>query len=141
MAGASRDEVFNISREKYYQALVDYSSYAKILSEVSKIEVLERSESWARVQYTVNIVKSFVYVLKMTQKSPELVSWDLDSGSLFKKNSGSWHLKELGPDRCQVTYSLDVELKIFAPKTVTNALVSVNLPRMMQSFYEHAKKL
>jgi ribosome-associated toxin RatA of RatAB toxin-antitoxin module len=139
MAGAAREEVFEVAAEKYYEALIDYKQYPKILGEVDKIDILDFSETSARIQYSINVVKSFQYTLKMTQKRPESLSWELESGSLFKKNSGKWTITSLGPNKCKVSYSLDVEFKIFAPAAITNKLVAVNLPRMMQSFYEYAK--
>ncbi len=139
MAGATREEIFDIAAERFYEALIDYKQYAKILSEVDSIEVLEASEKTARVQYKISIIKTFSYILKMKQTRPEGISWELESGDLFKTNSGSWTIKALGPERCQVTYQLDVAFKVFAPSAITNKLVAVNLPRMMQAFYEHAK--
>lgn len=141
MSGASREEVFPVSAEKFYAALTDYKSYPEILPEVDSIKVLEQTESMARVEYTVNIVKSFQYVLKMTQKKPEKLSWNLESGSLFKVNQGSWTITPLSPESCRVRYELEVDLKVFAPKAITNKLVAVNLPRMMQSFLDKAKKM
>lgn len=141
MAGATREEVYDVPAEKFYAALIDYASYSKILGEVDKVEVLDFSETSARIQYTINIVKSFSYILKMTQKRPEMVAWTLESGSLFKLNQGCWKITPEGPNSCKVVYELDVDLKVFAPKAITNKLVAVNLPRMMQSFYEKAKTL
>lgn len=141
MAGASREEVFNVSAESFYNALTDYESYAKLLGEVDSIEVLEKSESTARIRYNIQIVKKISYTLKMDQNRPKSLKWELESGDLFKKNEGSWTIEDLGDHRCRVTYQLDVGLKIFAPKTITNKLVAVNLPRMMQSFYKHALDL
>ncbi len=141
MAGAEREEVFNVSAEQYYAALTDFKNYPKILPEVGGIKVKNQTTTTASVEYSVNLVKTFHYTLKMTLKSPELVSWELEDGSLFKKNSGRWTITPLGPKQCRVSYNLDVEIKIFAPKSITNALVAVNLPRMMQSFYEQAQTL
>lgn len=141
MAGASREEVFDVPAEKFYAALVDYASYPEILGEVDEVEVLDFNETSARIQYTINIVKSFSYILKMTQKRPELVAWTLESGSIFKVNQGRWTITPQGPSSCKVQYELDVDLKVFAPKAITNKLVAVNLPRMMQAFYDKAKAL
>ena len=105
------------------------------------IEVKNQTDTSASIEYTVNVIKTFRYTLKMTQKAPECLAWDLEDGSLFKKNSGRWTITPMGPNQCKVNYNLEVELKIFAPKSITNALVAVNLPRMMQSFYEHALTL
>ncbi len=141
MAGASREEIFDVPAEKFYAALIDYASYPEIIGEVDEIKVLDYSETSARVQYTVNIVKSFNYTLKIAQKRPESVAWTLESGSLFKMNTGRWTITPQGPKSCKVNYELELELKIFAPKAITNKLVSHNLPKMMHSFYEKAKTL
>ena len=141
MAGATREEVFDVPAEKFYAALIDYAQYPEILGEVDEIDVLEFSETSARIQYTINIVKSFNYVLKMTQKRPTSLAWTLESGSLFKVNSGKWTITPQGDSSCKVHYELEVDLKVFAPKAITNKLVAVNLPRMMQAFYERAKAL
>lgn len=141
MAGANREEIFDVSAEQFYNALLDYENYAEILGEVDEIDILEFSEEGAKIQYSVNVVKKFSYTLKMTHERPNLVAWELDSGSLFKKNSGRWEIEDLGDNKCKVVYNLDVALKVFAPKAITNKLVAVSLPRMMKTFYEHAKGL
>jgi coenzyme Q-binding protein COQ10 len=141
MAGASREEVYDVPAEKFYAAITDYASYPELLGEVDEVRVLDSSETSARIEYTINIVKSFSYILKMTQKRPELVAWTLESGSIFKVNQGSWKITPQGPNSCKVQYELEVDLKVFAPKAITNKLVSVNLPRMMNSFYEKAKTM
>ncbi|RZA26020.1 MAG: hypothetical protein EOP10_05000 [Proteobacteria bacterium] len=141
MAGASREETYDVPAEKYYAAVTDYNNYTKILPEVQSIHVKNKTETTASIEYTVTIIKSFKYTLKMTQKKPTLVSWDLEDGGLFKKNSGSWTITPVGENQCKVSYNIDLDLKIFAPKSVTNALVAVNLPKMMQQFADHAKTL
>jgi ribosome-associated toxin RatA of RatAB toxin-antitoxin module len=141
MAGAAREEIFNVSAEQYYKAVTDFKNYPKILPEVGSINIKSESATAASIEYSVNVIKTFHYTLKMALKSPTLVSWELEDGSLFKKNSGRWTITPMGPSQCKVDYNLEVEIKIFAPKSITNALVAVNLPRMMTSFYEHAKTL
>lgn len=141
MAGAAREEIFNVSAEKYYAAVTDYNQYPKILPEVGSIKIKNQTPNSASIEYTVNLIKTFHYTLKMTQNAPTSLTWDLEEGSLFKKNSGSWTITALGPNQCKVSYNLEVDIKLFAPKSITNALVAVNLPRMMQSFFEHAKTL
>lgn len=141
MAGANREEIFDVSAEQYYKAVTDFENYPELLPEVSSIEILEKSDTSTLVQYSVQIVKQISYTLKMTHTFPTEVKWHLDSGSLFKANNGSWTIEPLGDNQCKVTYDLDIALKVFAPKTITKKLVAVNLPRMMKTFYEHAKTL
>lgn len=141
MAGANREEIFDVSAEQYYKAITDFENYPDLLPEVSSIEILEKSDNATLVEYSVQIVKQISYTLKMTHTFPTHVEWHLDSGSLFKTNSGSWTIEPISDKQCKVTYDLDIALKVFAPKTITKKLVAVNLPRMMKTFYEHAKTL
>jgi ribosome-associated toxin RatA of RatAB toxin-antitoxin module len=69
------------------------------------------------------------------------VSWVLESGDLFKKNDGNWTLKDLGGGKTEVTYTLEVDFKMFAPNAILSALTEKNLPVMMQSFFKRAKSL
>ena len=139
MAGAAREEVFNVSAEQYYAAITDFKNYPKILPEVGTIKIKSQSPTAASIEYSVTVIKTFQYTLGMKLKSPESVAWELEDGSLFKKNSGRWTITPMGPSQCKVNYDLEVEIKLFAPKSITNALVAVNLPRMMQAFADHAK--
>ncbi len=141
MSGTTREEVFDVSAEKFYKAITDYENYANILPEVDSIEVLEKTEKSAKIQYNIHVIKKMSYILKMSQHPPTKLEWNLDSGSLFKTNSGSWNIEALGNNKCKVTYSLHVALKVFAPKAITNKLVAVNLPRMMKAFYNRALEI
>ncbi len=140
MPKVSRTEVFDIEKDKFLQVLRDYESYPEFVDGVSSIKVLEQDEKSARVEYSVNLIKKFIYILEMDQSDPNGLSWKLESGNLFKKNSGSWKLKE-SDEGLEVTYELEVEFKGFAPKAIINKIVSSNLPAMMKSYYERAKSL
>jgi ribosome-associated toxin RatA of RatAB toxin-antitoxin module len=85
------------------------------------------------------MIKSFKYTINTKQERPTKVSWTLDSGDLFKKNDGEWKLKDLGNGKTEVTYSLDLDFKMFAPSSILSALTSKNLPIMMESFFKRAK--
>lgn len=139
MAGAAREEVFNVSAEQYYASVTDFKKYPEILPEVGAIKIKSVTPTSASIEYSVTVIKTFQYTLGMKMKSPESVSWELEDGSLFKKNSGRWTITPMGPKQCKVNYDLEVEIKLFAPKSITNALVAVNLPRMMKAFADHAK--
>lgn len=140
MADATRTEIFDVDINKFYNTIIDYAKYPEFVDGVSKIEVLEQNETQARVKYYLNIIKEFTYIVKLTQKKPNAVSWTLESGDLFKKNNGGWELKDLGNGKTEVTYSLDVDFKMFAPAMILNKLASSQLPSMMKSFAERAKK-
>ncbi len=139
MANVERKEIFDVEINKFFDVIIDYESYPDFVDGVSAIEVLEFSPEEAKVRYFINLIKKFSYTLKMYQERPRKVSWELLDGDLFKKNNGSWSLKELGEGKTEVTYALDVEFKIFAPKMVVNKLVGHNLPAMMKAWHERVK--
>jgi ribosome-associated toxin RatA of RatAB toxin-antitoxin module len=139
MATATRTEVIEVDINKLYEVIIDYAKYPEFVDGVSSTKVLSQNESSAKVEYSVNMIKSFKYTLATTQVKPTKVSWVLDSGDLFKKNEGMWTLKDLGGGKTEVTYSLDVDFKMFAPSSILSALTQKNLPIMMDSFFKRAK--
>lgn len=139
MASASRTEVVDVDINKLYDVLVDYEKYPEFVDGVSGIKVLAKDEKTAKVEYNLNMIKSFKYTINLKQERPSHLSWTLDSGDLFKKNDGEWKLKDLGNGKTEVTYSLDLDFKMFAPSSILSALTEKNLPTMMGSFFKRAK--
>ncbi len=140
MATATRTEIVEVDINKLYDVIVDYSKYPEFVDGVSSTNVISQNESSAKVEYSVNMIKSFKYTLATKQSRPTNVSWTLDSGDLFKKNEGEWILKDLGNGKTEVTYTLEVDFKMFAPSSILSALTQKNLPIMMESFFKRAKK-
>jgi ribosome-associated toxin RatA of RatAB toxin-antitoxin module len=139
MATASRTEVVDIDINKLYNVLEDYAKYPEFVDGVNEIRVISKTETAAKVEYGINMIKSFKYIINIKQERPSRISWKLDSGDLFKKNDGEWKLKDLGNGKTEVTYSLDVDFKMFAPNSILSALTNKNLPLMMESFFKRAK--
>jgi len=141
MAQASRTEIVDVDINKLYNVIADFAKYPEFVDGVSAIKVLSQNETEAKVEYSLNVIKTFKYIINTKMERPTRVSWVLDSGDIFKKNDGSWLLKDLGNGKTEVTYSLEVDVKMFAPGAVINALTTKNLPIMMQSFFKRAKSL
>ncbi len=139
MADTSRTEVFEIDINKFYDVLLDYKSYPEYLEGCDDIEVLEFSETGAMVKYSLNLIKTFNYVLKLEHSRPNKISWSFESGDIFKKNEGAWELKDLGDGKIQVNYFIDLGFKLMVPKMILKKLVNRNLPSMMQSIFERAR--
>lgn len=139
MASASRTEVVDVDINKLYDVLVDYSKYPEFVDGVSGIKILAQNETSAKVEYNLNMIKSFKYTINLKQERPTRIAWNLDSGDLFKKNDGEWKLKDLGNGKTEVTYTLDLDFKMFAPSSILSALTEKNLPSMMNSFFKRAK--
>lgn len=140
MADASRTETYDVDIEKLYNTIVNYQDYPDFVDGVDEIEVLKSDASGALVRYSLNLIKEISYQLKMKHEKPHKVSWTFDSGDLFKTNSGSWQLKDLGKGKTEVTYSIDLDFKLMVPKMMLGKLASKNLPSMMDKMVAQAKK-
>jgi ribosome-associated toxin RatA of RatAB toxin-antitoxin module len=139
MASVNKVTTFDAPIEKIFETLIDYEKYPDFVDGVDEIKILEMDEQGARVEYTLNVIKKLNYVLKLTHEKPTKLSWELESGDIFKVNSGSWQLKDLGEGRTEVKYDLDVDVKMFVPKMVTKKLVEGNLPKMLKAYEDQAR--
>ncbi len=139
MAVVTRTEIYDVGIQEFYSVIIDYDSYPEFVDGVDGIEILEQDDDGARVKYSLNLIKKFSYILKLEHSKPNGISWALESGDLFKKNIGSWSLKDLGRGKTEVTYSVDLEFKGLAPKPIVNRLINHNLPAMMKSYFERAQ--
>ena len=115
MAQASRTEVFDVPADKFYKAVVDYKSYPNFVDGVRAVEVQNESAEGATVKLSLSIIKEISYTIKLNHKPNQEVSWSFVSGDLMKVNNGRWTIKDLGNNKSEVTYSLEVELKGFMP--------------------------
>ncbi|MCB9091574.1 MAG: SRPBCC family protein [Halobacteriovoraceae bacterium] len=141
MPAVEKTETFNAPIEKIFAAIEDFGSYHEYVDGVEKIDVLEKSETAIKAEYFLNLIKEFRYIINVKLDRPTHVEWSLESGDLFKKNNGYWDLEKIDENTTRVTYGLDVEFKMFAPKMIVNKLVKSNLPQMMEAFHKRAKQL
>lgn len=139
MPQATRTETWDAPIEKIFQVITTYNDYPEFVEGCSSVNVLEQDENGARVEFGLNLIKKFKYILKLNHTNPTEVSWSFESGDIFKKNEGAWKLKDLGDGRTEVQYGLEVEIKGFAPKTLVNSLTEKNLPAMLKSYHERCK--
>ena len=140
MASVEKTIVFDVPIDAIYETLIAYEQYPEFVDGVDEIKVLESNEEGARVEYSLNVIKKLNYILTLSHEKPHRLSWELESGDIFKKNSGSWELKDLGDGTTEVKYNLDVDVKLFVPKMIAKKLVEGNLPRMLKAYEEQAKK-
>jgi ribosome-associated toxin RatA of RatAB toxin-antitoxin module len=140
MARAERTEVYDVSPEKFYQAIVDYRSYPDFVEGVRSIDVQTETADGSMVKFNLSLIKEISYVLKLAHRPNQEVSWSLVSGDLMKVNNGRWTLKDLGNGKTEVTYFLEVELKGFFPGLgmIEKTLVNTNLPLTMKAFGKKA---
>lgn len=143
MAKAERTEIFDVPAEKFYQAIIHYKAYPEFVDGMKSIEVENEGTDSPTVTYGLSLIKSITYKLKMNHKKNQEVSWTLVNGDMMKVNNGRWTIKELAPNKIEVTYSLEIELKGFLPGlgTIEKTLVSTNLPLTMKAFAKRAGSL
>jgi coenzyme Q-binding protein COQ10 len=138
MAAASTTEVFSCSPEQFFAIVSDYEKYPDFLSEVKQCKVLETKGNKKLVEFQVSVIKTFSYRLWMTEEGPNRLSWQFDSGDLFKASTGSWELTGKG-GKTEAKYSVDASFRVFVPGPVAKALVNVNLPNMMRAYHGRIK--
>lgn len=142
MASAERTENFDVEIEKIYQVITDYESYPDFMDGVSSVNILSRDGAQAKMEYQINIIKKFSYILITEEKEDNSgLSWSFDSGDLFSSNNGSWSLSDNGDGTTEVTYKIDVDFKLKVPGMISRKLVSSNLPSMMKSVLKKAKSI
>jgi coenzyme Q-binding protein COQ10 len=143
MARAERKEVFDVPVDKFYKAIIDYKAYPSFVDGMRSVDVQNESADGATVKFNLSLVKEVAYTLKLTHKPNEEVSWSLVNGDMMKINNGKWTLKDLGNNKTEVTYNLEIELKGFLPGLgmIEKTLVNTNLPLTMKAFGKKAASL
>ena len=143
MAQAELENTFEVSAEKYFQAVASFEQYPEFVEGMKKV-TLERKEAGNSIgHYQFSMMgKDMSYDLAITENAAAgTVNWKLLKSDFFKVNNGAWKIEALGPQKCKVHYALDVEFSFSVPGFILKGLVKGTLPSMMKSFYERAKKL
>ena len=134
MAGATRSIVINAPMEKLFAVITDYERYPEFLPEVKKIQLSNRKGNEVDVQYEAEIVKTIKYKLHLKEEKPNKVSWSFIEGEFMKDNKGGWVLEDAGNGTTKATYNIAVEVGMLVPKTIVNALVETQLPKLLENF-------
>lgn len=134
MAGAQRTIIINATVEKCWSVISDYERYAEFLPEVKKIRTMNRRGNEVDVQYEAEVVKVIKYTVHMKEEGPKKLSWSFIDGEFMKDNKGGWVLEEAGEGKTKATYNIAVEVGMLVPKTIVNALVDTQLPKLLENF-------
>jgi ribosome-associated toxin RatA of RatAB toxin-antitoxin module len=131
----------NVSPSSFFEVITDFDEYPRFLTEVSDCRVVNHDCGTYSVDYTIHVIKRIEYRLIFEAEPDTHLSWRLESpGKLMKENSGEWTLKALdGGERTHATYRLNVVPGVFVPKVVTQKLVSLTLPSLLQQFKKEAE--
>src|SRR6266576_2862758 len=133
MGQATISEVFNAPINRVFQVVADYSKYPEFMSDVKRVSVIESGPEKKLVEFELQILKTFRYQLWMFEKLNEEVSWKFHTGEIFKENTGSWKLTDVG-GKTRADYSLTAKFGVFVPGMIEKKLIEVNLPSMMKAF-------
>jgi ribosome-associated toxin RatA of RatAB toxin-antitoxin module len=134
MAGAQRTITINATIEKCWSVISDYERYPEFLPEVKKIRTLNRRGSEVDVQYEAEVVKIIKYTVHMKEEGPKKLSWSFIDGEFMKDNKGGWVLEDGGNGTTRATYNIAVEVGMLVPRTIVNALVDTQLPKLLENF-------
>ncbi len=140
MASAQATEVFNCSREEFFKIVSDYEKYSEFLPEVKSVKITKKSGHNKEMEYSVSMIKTFKYKLKVTEKPNEAVDFVFTEGDVFKTMKGAWRFRDKN-GKCEVDYTVDATFGLFVPGPMAKTLVSVNLPLMMANFKKRVKEI
>ncbi len=141
MAEANTTEIFNCSREEFFKIVSDYEKYPQFLPEVKAVKITKTTPTLKEMEYSVSMIKTFSYRLKVTEKINEEVVFEFIGGDVFKSMRGEWKLKDKGKNQVEVDYKVEASFGLLVPGPMAKTLVSVNLPIMMANFKKRVKEV
>lgn len=139
MPGATRTIVINAPIEKVFDVITQYERYPEFLTEVKKTRTENRKGDTVDVHYTVDVMKTVNYSIRVVEERPRRMSWSFIKGEVMKDNKGSWVLEPEGEGKTRATYNVEMALGLLVPKAVVNALVDTSLPKMLEAFKRRAE--
>ena len=119
--------------------ITGYEKYPEFMKEVKEIKTSNRKGNQVDVQYKVDLMKSIKYSLRMTEERPSRVTWTFIEGEFMKDNKGSWVLEAAGEGQTKATYTIEMALGPLIPKSIVNAMVETQLPKMLEDVKRRAE--
>ena len=134
MPSVTKTHLFNGSLEDVFSGIKNYSHYKDFITAVNEIEVLDpvQKGSSAQVSYKIKLIKTIHYTLNMFETGLKKISWTLSDSNIMKKNDGYWSFKDLGDNRVEATYHLDVKFKGLVPGSIATKMTETQLPKLFE---------
>lgn len=129
----------DVPAESFYELITDFAAYPEFLSSCVSTRVLKQEGEVYDVEFTVRVIRQIDYVLRLSGKPYESLSWTLIKPGLFTANDGGWRLEALTDTTTRATYRLAVEVSRFVPQAITAKLVESTLPEMLEQWKAHAE--
>ena len=125
-------ETLNCTPEVFFNFITDYESYPDFFPMIKEVEVLKDTSDAKEVYFNCDVVvKKFEYTLLIKEVKNKGIHCELVSSNFFSLNSSSWDIKDLGDQKVEVTYDLEVEFKIPLPKILLNRFLKKETPKVM----------
>ena len=108
----------NAAPEAVYGVVTDFANYANWVSDLKKIEVLERDSEGRPLEIEFRAAafgRSTTYTLRYDySRAPELLSWFQTQGDITETMKGQYRFEAVDGGT-KVTYDLEVELLVPIP--------------------------
>jgi ribosome-associated toxin RatA of RatAB toxin-antitoxin module len=115
---ATESIVVNASPETVYRVVTDFENYASWVSDLKRINVLERDTEGRPLEVEFRAAafgRSTVYTLRYDySRAPRQLNWHQTEGDLTESLVGQYRFESSG-DATKVTYDLEVELLVPIP--------------------------
>jgi ribosome-associated toxin RatA of RatAB toxin-antitoxin module len=135
MPEAQRSIVVHAPPEKLYAVIIDYERYPEFLSTIKSARILRRGEGFTEVEFEASLLgKRIPYILHFDENPPKGIRWRLVRAGFLKENNGSWALRPEGESKTHATYTLEIQVGLFIPKSVSTALAGSELPKVLEAF-------
>lgn len=119
--------------------ITDFAAYPSFLPEMSAVEVLvEEPDAW-EVRFTIQVIRSLTYTLRLVKEGPLSLQWSLLEG-VFRSNDGGWTLLPQEDGSTTARYHIDVQMSMYVPGNIVNSLVDRGLPQTMSRFKQEAER-
>ena len=129
-----------VSPERFYALLTDFSSYPSFVPNQSDVRVLSADGTRWRAEFELAVAKRLRYTLDLVGEPGKSLRWTLVEGEMLRTNEGGWSLEALPDGGTRAYYELEVDLKGFVPRSLTRLLVERTLPANLQAFKFEAER-
>ena len=134
-------KILDVDRDALFRVIVKYDDYPQFVHGVKSVKVVRTSRGHSVVTYRLSLLKDIGYTLRLVEREDLCsVTWSLLESEFFKTNNGSWEVKSLGPGRCEVKCSLELEFRVSVPTFILKRLVKKRLSSLVRSFEKRARE-
>ena len=134
-----------VSPEDLKEVILDFEKYPEFMKEVTKVEVLEKSDESILAKFHIHIAfGGFDIESNYTTRytiDDTTITWELVESENITKMNGKWVLHETDDEECKAEYEAEVETNLGVPPDVQALFVEESLPKLMESFRDRAEEL